>query len=115
MVEVEPEEKRDRVKSDFLWALHDFRFVPGGRIMAAAGTNHGKTMINCFVLPLPKDSRRGILKTAGDMIEIMAKGGGVGLTISSLRPRSALECTVLMVEVMGAWPGESCIRWLRFS
>ena len=89
MVEVEPEEKRDRVKSDFLWALHDFRFVPGGRIMAAAGTNHGKTMINCFVLPSPKDSRRGILKTAGDMIEIMAKGGGVGLTISSLRPRSA--------------------------
>lgn len=89
MVEVEPEEKRDRVKSDFLWALRDFRFVPGGRIMAAAGTNHGKTMINCFVLPSPKDSRRGILKTAGDMIEIMAKGGGVGLTISSLRPRSA--------------------------
>ena len=46
-------------------------------------------MINCFVLPSPKDSRRGILKSAGDMIEVMAKGGGVGMTISSLRPRSA--------------------------
>jgi len=87
--EVESEDRREEVRREFLWALSDFRFVPGGRIMTAAGTTCGKTYYNCYVLPAPHDSRQGILKTATDMIEIMARGGGVGIPISSLRPRSA--------------------------
>ena len=34
---------------EFLWALEDFKFVPGGRIISNAGTGlKGTTYINCF-------------------------------------------------------------------
>ncbi|OGF99710.1 ribonucleoside-diphosphate reductase, adenosylcobalamin-dependent, partial [Candidatus Gottesmanbacteria bacterium RBG_13_37_7] len=42
-----------------------------------------------FVIPSPKDSRDGILDTLKQMVEIMARGGGVGINMSSLRPRGA--------------------------
>src|SRR5690606_6183040 len=45
------------------------------------------TFYNCFVLPSPKDSRGGIIETLRQMTEIMSRGGGVGINISSLRPR----------------------------
>lgn len=86
---IEKEEIRDSVQSDFEWALEDFKFVPGGRIMAAAGTDQNLTYMNCFVLPSPHDSRGGIMKTLTHMAEIMSRGGGVGINISSLRPTRA--------------------------
>jgi ribonucleoside-diphosphate reductase alpha chain len=72
--------------------LTDFKFLPGGRINAMLGTSYQNnlTALNCFVLPSPKDSRKAILETSTEMIEIMARGGGVGLNISSLRPKNAL-------------------------
>lgn len=74
---------------EFLWALKDLKYIPGGRILAGAGTNYAVTYYNCFVIPSPKDSRDGILETLKQMVEIMARGGGVGINISSLRPRGA--------------------------
>lgn len=44
----------------------------------------------CYVIPSPKDSRQGIVETLGQMIEIMSRGGGVGINISSLRPQRAI-------------------------
>jgi ribonucleoside-diphosphate reductase alpha chain len=44
----------------------------------------------CYVVPSPKDSRRGIIETLSQMIEIMSRGGGVGINVSSLRPRRAV-------------------------
>lgn len=73
----------------FYQAMRDFKFVPGGRILAGAGTNYEVTFYNCYVIPSPKDSREGILETLTQMVEIMARGGGVGFNISSLRPRGA--------------------------
>jgi ribonucleoside-diphosphate reductase alpha chain len=73
----------------FYQAMTDFKFVPGGRIISGAGTGYSVTYYNCFVIPAPKDSRGGILKTLEQMVEIMARGGGVGFNISSLRPRGA--------------------------
>lgn len=70
-------------------AMRDFVFVPGGRILAGAGTGFKVTFYNCFVIPSPHDSRGGILKTLGNMVEIMSRGGGVGINLSSLRPRGA--------------------------
>ncbi|MCC7209697.1 MAG: hypothetical protein IT323_20470, partial [Anaerolineae bacterium] len=43
----------------------------------------------CYVLPSPSDSRGGIIGTLGRMTEIMSRGGGVGINVSSLRPRRA--------------------------
>ncbi|MCL4375138.1 adenosylcobalamin-dependent ribonucleoside-diphosphate reductase [Patescibacteria group bacterium] len=76
-------------KKEFYWAMQDFKYLPGGRILAGAGTGFSVTFYNCFVVPSPKDSRDGILETLKQMVEIMARGGGVGINLSSLRPRGA--------------------------
>lgn len=78
----------------FYTSLEDFKFVPAGRILAGAGTPHKVTYFNCFVVPSPEDSRKGIIKTLEIMTEIMARGGGVGLNISTLRPRGSYIQTV---------------------
>lgn len=76
----------------FLSILTDWKFVPGGRIMAMLGTANqdNLTAFNCFVLPSPDDSRGGAIDSLNKMIEIMARGGGVGINLSSLRPRNAI-------------------------
>lgn len=43
----------------------------------------------CYVIPSPKDSRKGIVETLTNMMEIMSRGGGVGINLSSLRPQHA--------------------------
>lgn len=49
----------------------------------------GVVVSNCYVIPSPHDSRKGIVTTLEQMIEIMARGGGVGINGSSLRPQGA--------------------------
>jgi ribonucleoside-diphosphate reductase alpha chain len=73
----------------FYNALKDFKYVPGGRILAGAGTGYTVTYYNCFVIPSPQDSRGGILDSLKQMVEIMAHGGGVGINLSSLRPKGS--------------------------
>jgi ribonucleoside-diphosphate reductase alpha chain len=86
---MEKSDKRKYWEDKFYHAMEDFVFVPGGRILSGAGTGYKVTFYNCFVIPSPKDSRGGILATLGNMVEIMARGGGVGINLSSLRPRGA--------------------------
>lgn len=76
-------------ENKFRDAMQDFKFVPGGRVLAGAGTGFDVTFYNCFVLPSPQDSRDGILDNLKAMIEIMARGGGVGINLSSLRPKGS--------------------------
>ena len=71
---------------DFYGILENFRFVPGGRILADAGTEHQTTPYNCYVIPI-KDSREGIFDAMSQMVNIMSRGGGVGINWSVLRPR----------------------------
>lgn len=86
---VEKKTKRKKWEKEFYSILKDFKYVPGGRILSGAGTGYSVSFYNCFVIPSPKDSRNGILETLKQMIEIMARGGGVGINLSSLRPRGA--------------------------
>ena len=105
-VETEPSQMMDRVArgvaatedgkvkqhewtEKFRWLLDDWKFVPGGRILTAAGTDQDLTYYNCYVIPSPQDSRDGIMTTLGQMTEIMSRGGGVGINLSTLRPRHA--------------------------
>lgn len=83
----EKEEVRSKWEKEFNWLLEDWKFVPGGRILTGAGTTQNLTYFNCYVIPSPKDSRGGIIASLGQMTEIMSRGGGVGMNISSLRPR----------------------------
>jgi len=73
----------------FFDILEWFSFVPAGRVMAAAGSAAKLTSGNCFVIPAPHDSRKGIIHQMYLQAEIMARGGGVGFKLSSLRPRGA--------------------------
>ncbi|HVA96808.1 MAG TPA: adenosylcobalamin-dependent ribonucleoside-diphosphate reductase [Candidatus Acidoferrales bacterium] len=81
--------KQAKWEKEFYRVLEDFKFVPGGRILSGAGTGYQVTYFNCFVIPNPKDSRHGILESLGQLIEIQSRSGGVGLNLSSLRPRGA--------------------------
>ncbi len=54
----------------------------------------GIVVSNCFVIPSPEDSRQGILDNLKVMTEIMARGGGVGINLSTLRPRGSYIKTV---------------------
>jgi ribonucleoside-diphosphate reductase alpha chain len=81
-------------EEQFYQALQDFRFVPGGRVLSSAGTGFETTYYNCFVIPSPDDSRGGILDNLKILTEIMARGGGVGVNLSTLRPRGSYIKTV---------------------
>lgn len=83
-------ELQEEWKAKFRHILDDWKLVPGGRIAAGAGASDELTLFNCYVIPSPKDSRGGIMKTLSEMTEIMARGGGVGINLSSLRPRRAI-------------------------
>lgn len=43
---------------DFYSLLLDFKFVPGGRILAGAGAESQKTFYNCYVIPVETKARR---------------------------------------------------------
>lgn len=89
IAEEEAEEVREQWRGRFEWLLEDWKFVPGGRILTGAGTAQRLTYYNCYVIPSPKDSRGGIMDTLTQMTEIMSRGGGVGINLSSLRPHHA--------------------------
>ncbi len=96
IVEVEEPARREELQAEFRWLLDGFRFSPGGRINTMLGTGQQLTAYNCYVIPLrandPEvgaDSRQAIVDTLGNMVEIMSRGGGVGINLSTLRPRLA--------------------------
>jgi len=80
---------RKKWKKKFYDAMEGFRFVPAGRILSGAGTGYEVTFFNCYVIPTPSDSREGIMESVTQTVEIQARAGGVGLNLSSLRPRGA--------------------------
>ncbi len=86
---VEPADRREQWEANFRWLQNGWKFVPGGRILSAAGTDQNLTYYNCYVIPSPHDSRNGIIRTLSQMTEIMSRGGGVGINLSTLRPRYA--------------------------
>lgn len=88
-VEATPAKQKEWEKK-FRYILDDWKLVPGGRIAAGAGASDELTLFNCYVIPSPHDSRGGIMETLSEMTEIMSRGGGVGINLSSLRPRRAL-------------------------
>lgn len=67
----------------------DFRFLPGGRILAGAGTSRQVTLFNCFVMGTIEDSMDGIFTALKEGALTMQQGGGVGYDFSTLRPYGA--------------------------
>jgi ribonucleoside-diphosphate reductase alpha chain len=92
---------------DYYDVMNRLAFLPGGRILAGAGAEAEKTFYNCFVIPVETESRRhnrnkqgyhsqredagsdsreAIFDTIKTMVDIMSRGGGVGINWSVLRP-----------------------------
>ena len=89
-------EKQDRTawEQRFYEALTGFRFLPGGRIQAGAGTNRRVTLFNCFVMGVVEDSMDGIFDALKEGALTMQQGGGVGYDFSTLRPKGATAKSV---------------------
>ena len=85
----------DRVSGDNEFikkSIRDKKFMPAGRILAGRGLqNFGKkiTYSNCYVMPKVEDNIESIFDTAKYLARTYSYGGGVGLTLSKLRPKGA--------------------------
>jgi ribonucleoside-diphosphate reductase alpha chain len=77
---------RDEWRERFETALAHFRFLPGGRILAGAGTTQRATLFNCFVAGQLHDSIDGIFSALAETMLTMQAGGGIGCDFSTLRP-----------------------------
>jgi ribonucleoside-diphosphate reductase alpha chain len=76
-------------EQDFFRLLEDFRFLPGGRILAGAGTGRRVTLFNCFVMGRIEDTLEGIFSALREGALTMQQGGGVGYDFSTLRPNGS--------------------------
>jgi ribonucleoside-diphosphate reductase alpha chain len=85
---VEPR-NRQKWAETFCRTLQDFRFLPGGRILAGAGTGCRVTLFNCFVMGRLEDSMDGIFEALKEGALTLQQGGGVGYDFSTLRPRGS--------------------------
>jgi ribonucleoside-diphosphate reductase alpha chain len=77
---------QDSHEESFYQLLADFRFLPGGRILAGADTGRRVTLFNCFVMGRIEDSMEGIFAALREGALTMQQGGGVGYDFSTLRP-----------------------------
>jgi len=70
----------------FYEILAGYRFLPGGRILASAGTSKRVTLFNCFVMGPILDSMDSIFDSLKETALTMQHGGGIGCDFSTLRP-----------------------------
>jgi ribonucleoside-diphosphate reductase alpha chain len=82
--------ERETWEARFLSVLQDFRFLPGGRILAGAATGRRVTLFNCFVMGQLQDSMQSIFDGLREGAMTMQEGGGVGYDFSTLRPRGSV-------------------------
>ncbi len=73
----------------FFAILNRFQFLPGGRILAGAGSDRQVTLLNCFVMGPIGDDLPGIFESLKEGALTIQAGGGVGYDFSTLRPRGA--------------------------
>ncbi|WP_265764518.1 adenosylcobalamin-dependent ribonucleoside-diphosphate reductase [Fodinibius salsisoli] len=74
----------------FYNVLSNLQFLPGGRIIAGAGTDHKVTLFNCFVMGMIQDSIPSIFENLKEGALTMQQGGGIGYDFSTLRPEGSL-------------------------
>src|SRR5690242_5291791 len=85
LAKVEPAQ-REGWENRFFDIMQDFQFLPGGRILAGAGTGDDVTLLNCFVMGTIDDSIAGIFRALERGALTMQRGGGVGYDFSTIRP-----------------------------
>ena len=74
----------------FYGVLEAFHFLPGGRILAGAGSGRRVTLLNCFVMGVIDDDMESIFERLKEGALTMQAGGGTGYDFSNLRPRDSV-------------------------
>ena len=65
-------------------------WIPGGRIIAGAGTEKRVTLMNCYVNETVSDDLEGIMHAVSNTALTLQQGGGIGTDFSTLRPEGAI-------------------------
>lgn len=66
------------------------KVIPAGSPLFGIGNKDAITSLsNCYVVDSPVDSYGGILKTDEELAQLMKRRGGVGVDISTLRPKGS--------------------------
>jgi ribonucleoside-diphosphate reductase alpha chain len=86
IAKAEKRPERQHWERAFYHLLEGFHFLPGGRILAGAGTKHNVTLFNCFVMNIASDSLPGIFSALKEGGLTLQQGGGIGYDFSVLRP-----------------------------
>ena len=69
----------------------NFKYIiPGGSIMSTLGSGTLNSLSNCTVIASPSDDVNSIMNTAKDMANLYKRRNGVGVDISTLRPRDSI-------------------------
>ncbi|NPV51705.1 MAG: adenosylcobalamin-dependent ribonucleoside-diphosphate reductase, partial [Candidatus Methanofastidiosum sp.] len=77
-----------KLEQDFYAIMSELKFLPGGRILAYAGTENPKaTLANCYVMGEIEDSMDGIMQSLYESALTLKAGGGIGINFSTLRPK----------------------------
>lgn len=81
------EKDKEHWEEAFYNLLYDFKFIPGGRITAGAGTPHNY-LLNCASQPV-EDSLEGIYETVKRAAVLAKSNYGCGFNFSTLRPKNS--------------------------
>jgi len=83
--------KVSKLSEDIIYNyFKNFKYIiPQGSVMSSLGSDQVKSLSNCFVIGQPHDSYSGIMRKDEEMAQLMKRRGGVGIDISTLRPRTA--------------------------
>lgn len=79
-----------RLEQSFYAAMSKGLWMPGGRILAGAGTAKRVTLMNCYVSNTIDDNMEAIMEAHKEAALTMQQGGGIGMDFSTVRPRNAV-------------------------
>lgn len=100
---------QEQIEENIYSLFKDFKYiVPQGSVMSGAGNEAISSLSNCFVIGQPKDSYGGIFLKEQEMVQLMKRRGGVGIDLSTLRPKStptsnAAKSSTGMTSFMGRY------------
>lgn len=63
--------------------------IPQGSVMSILGSKKIASLSNCMIIPSPEDSYGGIMRTDEQLVQLMKRRCGVGMSIDSLRPANS--------------------------
>ncbi|MGE5167661.1 MAG: ribonucleotide reductase N-terminal alpha domain-containing protein, partial [Deltaproteobacteria bacterium] len=90
----------------FFELLEDFRFVPGGRILAGAGLPRTPSLFNCFVMSRPPSDAAQLTQCLAELTQTVLAGGGVGYDFSAVAPAgSGGDLRGGVVPMLQLWNG----------